>query len=72
MLQLSRPVFLLPMCSLSGKNMEIFGLNLLRTVDLRVGILQNLVLAAVVTEETARTTVIAHSNHIFATKLLPC
>ena len=42
------------------------------TVELQVETLQNFVLATVVTEETARTTVIAHSKHIFATKLLPC
>jgi len=49
-----------------------FSLNLLLTVKLEVGIFQNFVLATVVTEETARTTVIAHSKHTFATKLLPC
>ena len=42
------------------------------TVKLQVEILQNFVLATVVTEETARTTVIAHSKHIVATKLLLC
>lgn len=72
MLQLYSPVLLLPMCSLAGKNMGEFGLNSLMTVELQVGILQNFVLATVVTEETARTTVIAHSKHIFAIKLLPC
>lgn len=46
--------------------------GLLTTVELQVGILQNFVLTTVVTEETATTTVIAHSKHIFATKLLPC
>lgn len=65
-------VFLLPMCSLAGKNIGKLGPNLLRTVELQAGILQNFVLATVVTEETARITVIAHSKHIFATKLLPC
>ena len=49
-----------------------FSLNLLLTVKLEVGIFQNFVLATVVTEETARTTAIAHSKHTFATKLLPC
>lgn len=33
--------------------------------ELQVGIIQNSVLATVVTAETARTTVIAHSKHIF-------
>jgi len=68
-LQLYSPPFSL---SLTGKNMGEFSLNLLLTVKLEVGIFQNFVLATVVTEETARTTAIAHSKHTFATKLLPC
>lgn len=45
-----------------------FGLNLCKSVELQVGILQNFVLATAVSAETARTTVTAHSKHIFCNK----
>lgn len=44
--------------------MGAFGLNLLMTVEIQVGILQNFVLTTVVTEETATTAAIAQRTFL--------
>jgi len=57
MLQLYNLILILLMYSLAEKSIGEFGLDLLMTVQLQAGILQNFLLAIVVTEETAWTTV---------------
>lgn len=66
------PFLILPMCSLAGKNMGEFGLNLFVTVKLQVRILQNFILVIVVSKETAWTTGTAFSRQISAAKFLLC